>query len=48
MLSKISGGKDFSPLLREIGSPGIIKKRANINVTAAHTTIRLWSNLLIV
>jgi hypothetical protein len=41
MLSRISGGNDFSPLFNEIGSPGIMKKRANIKVTAAHTTKRL-------
>jgi hypothetical protein len=41
MLSRISGGNDFSPLFREIGSPGIMKKSANINVTAAQITTRL-------
>jgi hypothetical protein len=48
ILAKIAGGSDFSPLLRDIGSPGIIKKSANIKVTAAQTTMRLCNNLLIV
>jgi hypothetical protein len=41
MLSKISCGNAFSPLFNEIGSPGMMKKSANINVTAAQTTTRL-------